>query len=71
MASYALSHGYTSGIKLVFVLNACLAAVAAVASFFMIKHKELTRGDEVKLREEALAALRDRGKARNNSAEKV
>ena len=71
MASYVLSHGYTGGFELVFILNACLAAVAAVASFFMIKHKELTRGDEEKLRAEALAGLRDGGKGRNDGAEKV
>lgn len=70
MASYVLSHGYTAGFELVFILNACLAAVAAIAGFFMIKHKELTRGDEEKLRAEALAALRDGGKAQND-AEKV
>ena len=70
MASYVLSHGYAAGFELVFTLNACLAAVAAIAAFFMIKHKELTRGDEGKLRAEALAALRDGGKARDD-AEKV
>ncbi|KAH0834101.1 MFS general substrate transporter [Lanmaoa asiatica] len=63
MAGSVLSHGYTRGFKLVFILNACLAVIAAVASFFMIKHKELTRDDEEKLRAEALAALRDGGKA--------
>jgi len=67
MASYVLSHGYAAGFELVFILNACLAAVAAIASFFMIKHTELTRGDEEKLRAEALAALRDGGKAQNDT----
>ncbi|KAG6369452.1 MFS general substrate transporter [Boletus reticuloceps] len=52
-ATYALTHGYTQGFKYVFVLNACLASVATLASIFMIKHKELDRGDEERLREEA------------------
>lgn len=70
MASYVLSHGYTEGFKVVFILNASLAAVAAIAGFFMIKHKELMRGDEEKLRAEALAALRD-GNKEQNGTEKV
>ncbi|KIJ64372.1 hypothetical protein HYDPIDRAFT_133160 [Hydnomerulius pinastri MD-312] len=56
-AAYALSNGYTKGFKFVFVLNACLAAVATLASVFMIKHKELMRGDEEKLRAEARRLL--------------
>ncbi|KAF8440035.1 major facilitator superfamily domain-containing protein [Boletus edulis BED1] len=52
-ATYALAHGYTQGFKFVFVLNACLASVATLTSIFMIKHKELDRGDEERLREEA------------------
>lgn len=66
MASYVLSHGYAAGFELVFILNACLAAIAAIVSFFMIKHKELTRDDEEKLKAEALAALRDGGRAEND-----
>ncbi|KAF8551553.1 MFS general substrate transporter [Imleria badia] len=56
-AAYALAHGYTQGFKSVFVLNACLASVATLASIFMIKHKELVRGDEERLREEAKQLL--------------
>ncbi|KIJ64377.1 hypothetical protein HYDPIDRAFT_175698 [Hydnomerulius pinastri MD-312] len=56
-AAYALSDGYTKGFMFVFVLNACLAAVATLASVFMIKHKELMRGDEEKLRAEARRLL--------------
>ncbi|KAN0079872.1 Major facilitator superfamily domain containing protein [Tylopilus felleus] len=66
MASYVLSHGYAAGFELVFILNACLAAIAAIVSFFMIKHKDLTRDDEEKLKAEALAALRDGGRAEND-----
>lgn len=53
-----------------FIVNASLTAIAAIVAFFMIKHKELTRGDEEKLRTEALAALRDGNRGQNN-AEKV
>ncbi|KAF8549825.1 MFS general substrate transporter [Imleria badia] len=70
MASYVLSHGYAAGFELVFILNACLAAVAAIVSFFMIKHKDLTRGDDEKLKAEALVALRDGGKTQTD-VEKV
>ena len=59
-ASYVLSHGYAAGFKLV-SLNACLAALAAIVS---IKHQEVTRGDEEKLKADALAALGDGGKTR-------
>ncbi|CCM02944.1 uncharacterized protein FIBRA_05059 [Fibroporia radiculosa] len=50
--------GYTHGFRTVFILNACLAAVATLASIFMIHHKELTRGDEERLRAEARAQLK-------------
>lgn len=70
MASYVLSHGYTAGFRLVFILNASLAAAAAITSFFMIKHQDLTRDDEEKLRAEALAALRDASQGQNGD-EKV
>jgi len=44
-AAYVLSAGYTGGFRRVFILNASLAVVATVASFIMIKHKELPKGD--------------------------
>ncbi|KAF9463987.1 major facilitator superfamily domain-containing protein [Collybia nuda] len=53
-ASYVLDHGFTRGFRFVFILNASLTAIAVVASVFMIKHKELTRGDDETLREKAL-----------------
>lgn len=49
-ATYILDAGYTKGFRSVFILNAGLAGVATVASILMIKHKELTRGDEETLR---------------------
>ncbi|OSX61679.1 hypothetical protein POSPLADRAFT_1046967 [Postia placenta MAD-698-R-SB12] len=49
--------GYTRGFRTVFILNACLAAVATLASILMIRHKELSRGDEDKLRAVAQAEL--------------
>ena len=42
--------GYTGGFRIVFILNACFSALATVTSFFMIRHKELTRGDEEQLK---------------------
>ncbi|KIJ12270.1 hypothetical protein PAXINDRAFT_83157 [Paxillus involutus ATCC 200175] len=60
-AGYALTHGYTAGFKFVFILNACLAGVATVSSIFMIKHKELMRGDEQRLRAEARQVLENGG----------
>lgn len=50
--------GYTSGFRILFILNAVLAAGAVVTSYFMIHHKELIRGDEEILREEAKETLR-------------
>ncbi|KAF8464810.1 major facilitator superfamily domain-containing protein [Gautieria morchelliformis] len=38
--------GYISGFRVVFILNASLAAFAAVVAFFMIHHKELIREDD-------------------------
>ena len=43
-------NGYTHGFRTVFVMNASLAAVATIASVLMIRHKELSRGDEDRLR---------------------
>ncbi|KAF8837804.1 MFS general substrate transporter [Paxillus ammoniavirescens] len=60
-AGYALEYGYTAGFKFVFILNACLAGVATVSSIFMIKHKELVRGDEDKLQSEARQLLENSG----------
>ncbi|PSR76115.1 hypothetical protein PHLCEN_2v8665 [Hermanssonia centrifuga] len=46
--------GYNNGFRIVFILNATLAAIATITSIVMIRHKELTRGDEEQLREKAL-----------------
>lgn len=54
-ADIILNKGYTQGFRTLFILHAVLNAVATIASVLMIKHKELTRGDEQKLREEAAA----------------
>ncbi|KAI0733738.1 major facilitator superfamily domain-containing protein [Fomitopsis betulina] len=42
--------GYTNGFRTVFILNACFSALATVTSFLMIRHKELSRGDETQLK---------------------
>jgi hypothetical protein len=54
-ADIILNKGYTRGFRTVFILHAVLNAVATIASVLMIKHKELTRGDEQHLREAAAA----------------
>ncbi|KAG6852502.1 hypothetical protein C0991_011460 [Blastosporella zonata] len=51
-ATYILNEGFIKGFRIVFILNAVLTALATVASVVMIKHKELTRGDEGKLKKE-------------------
>ena len=45
-----LENGYTKGFRTLFILNASLAAIATIASITMIKHKNLTRGDEEQLK---------------------
>ena len=56
ISSVAADHildGYTTGFRIVFIVNAVLAAIATVVSVVMIHHKELTRADEEQLREKA------------------
>jgi len=64
-ASNILLHGYTRGFRWVFLLNASLASLAVVVSVFMIKHKELTRGDDEALKAEAKKASGTEGKHRD------
>jgi len=45
-ATYILDHGYTKGFRILFILHACLAALATLTSITMIKHKTLTGGEE-------------------------
>ncbi|KAI3596409.1 mfs drug transporter [Moniliophthora roreri] len=61
-AEYILAKGYNKGFRSVFILNACLAVVATLVSIMMIKHKELVRGDEEKLKLKALEELREKKK---------
>ncbi|PFH45144.1 hypothetical protein AMATHDRAFT_78088 [Amanita thiersii Skay4041] len=44
--AFILSSGYTHGFKIVNIVNAICGVVATITSILMIKHKELTRGDE-------------------------
>ena len=48
-----LDNGYTKGFRLVFILNASLSALATVTSILLIKHKNLTREDDEKFKQEA------------------
>ncbi|KAF9072105.1 major facilitator superfamily domain-containing protein [Rhodocollybia butyracea] len=59
-AALILTQGYTIGFRNLFFLDASLAVLATVVSFTMIKHKELLRGDEEKLKQEGLDALKAR-----------
>ena len=47
-----LENGYTKGFRNLFILNSSLAAIATITctSITMIKHKDLTRGDEEQLK---------------------
>ena len=44
-----LENGYTKGFRNLFILNASLTAITMIVSITMIKHKDLTRGDEEQL----------------------
>ena len=57
IANIVLIKGYIRGFRTLFILHAVLNALATVASVFMIKHKNLDRGDEQKLRKEARNVL--------------
>ena len=45
---------YIKGFRTVFILNASLNAVATIAAITMIRHIELTRGDEEMLKQKAI-----------------
>ncbi|KAF5389690.1 hypothetical protein D9757_006024 [Collybiopsis confluens] len=66
-ASLILTEGYTTGFQRLFYLNASLGALATVVSFTMVKHKELLRGDEEKLKQEGIAMLKAREAKRHHS----
>ncbi|KAJ7269573.1 MFS general substrate transporter [Mycena rebaudengoi] len=61
-----LRRGYTRGFSALFVLNACLTVLATAVSVLMIKHKELSRGDEEQLRRRAIQEGLDRKMERRN-----
>jgi hypothetical protein len=53
-ATEILYHGYTKGFSSLFIMDACLTVFATLVSVVMIKHKELSRGDEEMLRQQAI-----------------
>lgn len=57
-ANFILSSGYNKGFRDIFYLNTALATLAFVTSIVLIRHKELNRGDDAKLKMEAKEALR-------------
>ncbi|KAJ7099964.1 major facilitator superfamily domain-containing protein [Mycena belliarum] len=54
VATAILYHGYTKGFSALFILNAALTVFATLVSVVMIKHKELSRGEDEMLRQRAL-----------------
>ncbi|KAJ7185862.1 major facilitator superfamily domain-containing protein [Mycena filopes] len=65
-----LYHGYTKGFRALFIMNACLTAFATLISVVMIKHKDLLRGDEEMLRQQAVREGLEKkmGGAKNGTA---
>ncbi|KAF5335058.1 hypothetical protein D9758_016319 [Tetrapyrgos nigripes] len=59
-----LSNGYTKGFSDLFIFNGSLGAVATIVAFWLIKHKELTRGDEKEWREKGLREFKEREEER-------
>ncbi|KZP33638.1 MFS general substrate transporter [Athelia psychrophila] len=57
-AALILSRGYNRGFKYLFILHACLAVLAALVSFLMVKETSLLRGDEEELRQDASQAVK-------------
>ncbi|KAF8809752.1 hypothetical protein BYT27DRAFT_7254476 [Phlegmacium glaucopus] len=53
VANEILNQGYRKGFREVFILNACLTAVATIVSVVMIKDMNLTREDEEELKLQA------------------
>lgn len=53
-AAEQILHGYNSGVRALFILNASLAALCVVVSALMIKHKELVRADDADRKKAAI-----------------
>ncbi|KAI5120822.1 hypothetical protein M0805_003218 [Coniferiporia weirii] len=53
--------GYTSGFRIVFILNAALAALCVFVAAIMIRHKELVRADDTEMRKYAKEAYAKEG----------
>ncbi|KAJ4487822.1 MFS general substrate transporter [Lentinula aciculospora] len=54
-ALHVLEHGYEAGFKKFFIINASFGVLATIVSATMVKHKELSRDDDEKLKSEARA----------------
>jgi len=70
-AAYILSHGYTKGFRAVFILHAALATLATLTSIVMIKHKDLNRGDEDRLKQEGRQYAKDQESGNSRATENV
>ncbi|KAI0343487.1 MFS general substrate transporter [Trametopsis cervina] len=64
-AAAHILQGYNNGFRVVFLVNASLAATATAVSIFMIRHKNLTRDDEEALK--AKAKEEEEKQSKNNS----
>ena len=62
---------YVRGFRTVFLLNAGLNAVATVAAVLLIRHTELTRGDEEGLKMKAALEQREQEREVDVDAEKA
>ena len=60
--------GYIHGFRMMFILNASLAATAAIVAYYMIEHKELIREDDAERRREA--AVREETERRPKGVDK-
>ncbi|KAJ3763867.1 MFS general substrate transporter [Lentinula raphanica] len=56
-ALHVLENGYEAGFRKFFIINASFGTLATIVSILMVKHKELSRDDDDKLKKEAKAGL--------------
>ncbi|KAJ3995954.1 MFS general substrate transporter [Lentinula boryana] len=54
-ALHVLEHGYEAGFRKFFIINASFGVLATIVSLIMVKHKELSRDDDERLKREAKA----------------
>ncbi|EIW80164.1 MFS general substrate transporter [Coniophora puteana RWD-64-598 SS2] len=60
--------GYTKGIRLLFAINTAWSAFALIATIFLIKHQNLTRGDDDQYKDKAVKQEQTDAEANPGSA---